>query len=155
MLFRSHDAPGPVAGLANLLLSLRFWTFALASFGMTGILLNLAALHAVVALGVAGLTGVAVGAGVTLGLRAVSRETVSTSLDARTLRGQEARVVLPIGPGKTGKVRLTHGGQLLDLPATTSDSRRIEPGESVLVVDVRAGTAEVTSSARQIGRAHV
>lgn len=134
---------GPVAAT---LLSLRFWTFALASFGMTGLLLTLIGAETVFGAGLSVLTGLAVGSGVTTLLRAVSRDTVSSALDARTLRGRDAEVVLSVGPGKLGKVRLVHNGQLIELPATTREERLLERAERVLVVDISGGTAEVTGA---------
>jgi hypothetical protein len=92
----------------------------------------------------AGATGLGVGTGVTTLLRAVSRDTVNSALDARTLRGRDAEVVLAIGAEKLGKIRLVHNGQLIELPASTREGRMLERTERVLVVDVVGGRAEVT-----------
>ncbi|MES2639150.1 MAG: hypothetical protein V4850_06690 [Myxococcota bacterium] len=132
------------SAIAMTILSLRFWTFALAAFGMTGLLLSLLSTPWLITLVLALVTGAVVGVGVTTLLRAVSRDTVSSALDARTLRGRDAEVVLTMGPGKLGKVRLIHNGQTLELPATTKEARVLERGERVLVVDVSGGTADVT-----------
>lgn len=140
----SIEALKGIGSLATIFLSLRFWTFALAAFGMTGLLLTLLAANPVLVLSLSVLTGGGVGAGVTTLLRAVSRDTVSSALDARSLRGRDAEVVLSIGPDKLGKVRLVHNGQIIELPGTTREGRLLERGERVLVVDVSAGTADVT-----------
>ncbi len=137
----SHMGIGAVAAT---LLSLRFWTFAIAAFGMTGLLLTLLPIDRILALVLSIVTGGGVGVGVTMLLRAVSRDTVSSALDARSLRGRDAEVVLTMGPDKLGKVRLIHNGQIIELPATTKEGRILERGERVLVVDVSAGTADVT-----------
>ena len=137
-----HPAPDPVAAT---LLSLRFWTFTLAAFGMTGCLLTLLGASAAISLPLSLMTGAGVGTGVTTLLRAVARDTVSSALDARTLRGRDAEVVLAIGPGKDGKIRLTHNGQSIELLAGTREGRLFERTERVLLVDVAGGRAEVTS----------
>jgi hypothetical protein len=136
------DAPGAL--VASTVLSLRFWTFALASFGMTGLLLELLGVPAVAGLPVSLVTGVGIGAAVATGLRMLARDTVSSAVGTRQLGGRDAEVVLALGPGKIGKVRLTHQGQTLELPATTREARRIERGERVLVVEVVNGRADVT-----------
>ncbi len=147
-----HDAHavdhthGPLSPIAATLLSLRFWTFALASFGMSGLLLTLIETQAFLTLGLAAITGVFVGASVTTLLRVISRDTVSSTLASSSLRGKDAEVILSVGPGKLGKVRLTHNGQTIELPATTKDERLIERGERILLVDVAGGTADVTAS---------
>ena len=140
----SAEAMKGIGALATIFLSLRFWTFSLAAFGMTGLLLTLLAVNPLVGVCLSVLTGGGVGAGVTTLLRAVSRDTVSSALDARSLRGRDAEVVLSIGPNKLGKVRLVHNGQTIERPGTTREGRLIERGERVLVVDVAAGTADVT-----------
>ncbi|MDP2315378.1 MAG: hypothetical protein Q8P41_20945 [Pseudomonadota bacterium] len=141
---QTHGDASRISAFATTLLSLRFWTFALAAFGMTGLLLHAMSIHPFLTLGLAVVTGFGVGAGVTTLLRTVSRDTVSSALDSRTLRGRDAEVVLTMGPGKLGKIRLIHNGQIIDLPATTKEGRLIERGERVLVVDVSAGMADVT-----------
>lgn len=143
----AHDAGQALGALAATLLSLRFWTFALASFGMTGLLLTLFGVASMVTLGLSVATGIGVGAGVTTLLRAVSRDTVTSALDARSLRGRDAEVILAVGPSKLGKIRLVHNGQILELPATTREQRLLERAERVLVVDIAGGTADVTSIA--------
>lgn len=139
----AHGAGG--GAIAATLLSLRFWTFGLAAFGMTGLLLTLLGATPVLGVALSVATGIGVGSGVTTLLRAVSRDTVSSALDARALRGRDAEIVLSVGPGKLGKIRLTHNGQLIELPATTREDRLLERAQRVLVVDVAGGTAEVTS----------
>jgi membrane protein implicated in regulation of membrane protease activity len=142
----AHGEPSSSASTAVLatLLSLRFWTFALAAFGMTGALLTLVGVAAPVGLGFAAVTGFGVGTGVTVLLRMLSRETVSSALETASLRGRDAEVVLAVGPGKIGKIRLSCNGQTLELAAGTREPRTLERHERVLIVDVADGTADVT-----------
>jgi hypothetical protein len=132
-----------VNAVAALVLSLRFWTFALASFGATGLLVEWLA-PSLPSLLLALPNGVAIGAAAAWFVRRIANDTVSSALDARRLAGRDAEVVLAVGPDKLGKVRLSHQGQLLELPATTREPHRIERGERVLVVSVTAGVADVT-----------
>lgn len=126
------------------LLSIRFWTFALASFGLTGLLLQLFGIVPLLGLPIALVTAFFVGATVTATLRKLAHGTVSTATGTRQLAGREADVVLRVGPGKVGKVRLQHQGQILELPATTQEDRVLERGERVLLVEVTDGRADVT-----------
>lgn len=139
-----HAGAG-VNAVTALVLSLRFWTFALAAFGATGLLTEWLA-PSLPSLLLALPNGIAIGAFAAWAVRRVANDTVSSALDARHLAGREADVVLSVGPDKIGKIRLTHQGQILELPATTAEQRRIERGERVLIVTVDAGTADVTPS---------
>lgn len=139
--------------LAATILSLRFWTFALGAFGMTGVLLELLGVPSAVSLGVSILDGVFVGGLVTTVLRKAARDTVSSALDTRHLAGRDAEVVLSVGPGKRGKIRVVHQGQTIELPAITREDRLLERAERVIVVEVREGTADVTTVAPDPRRA--
>lgn len=135
---------GVSAAVAATLLSFRFWTFALAAFGLTGVLLTLLGAAPWLSVTVSVLNGVASGAIVSTMLRRISRDTVTSAIDTRTLSGADAVVILSVGPHKLGKVRLTHRGQILELPATTREGRLLDRGERVLVVSVLGGTADIT-----------
>ena len=132
------------AGMWLPLLSVRFWTFALAGFGLTGSLLSLLSVAATPAALAATGTGLGVGWTVATVFRRLQRDQVTGTVGLAGLGGTEARVLLPVAPGDLGKIRVVVGGQDLDLPARTQDERRIERGESALVVEVRDGVAVVT-----------
>jgi membrane protein implicated in regulation of membrane protease activity len=140
------EASSGVSGLlvANLL-SLRFWTFGLAAFGLTGLLLTLFGVTGLLGLAVASPTGLGVGWAAATVIRSLARETRSTELRTTTLQGREAEVVLAIAPDKLGKIKLSHAGQTIELMATTPEQHRLERGDRVLVVEVKDGRATVTS----------
>lgn len=144
------------AGVGSLLVSnltsLRFWTFGLAAFGLCGLLLTLGGLSALVGLAVATVVGLGIGWGAATVVRSLARDTRATELRTTTLQGREAQVVLAVGPEKIGKIRVSHAGQTIELPCTTQEGRRIERGETVLVVEVRQGTATVTPVMPDRGR---
>lgn len=147
----AHDGPTGTddggSAVAATLLSLRFWTFSLASFGMTGLLLTAIGVSDVPGLLLAVGMGLAIGSGVTTMMRAFGRDTVSSALDSRSLRGRDAEVVLAVGPDKVGKIRMVHNGQIIELLARTREERRLERGERALVVEVSGGEAVITSAA--------
>jgi hypothetical protein len=143
----SHPQSGGDLGGPGLraLLSLRFWTFALASFGFLGAGLR------VIGVGepVAGLVAASVGG--VLGYVAaaifwrLSRSEVGVATTLGQLRGTEAEVVLPIRVGAVGKIGLKVSGQYTELPARTNDGADLALRERVLVVSVHEGVATVTS----------
>jgi membrane protein implicated in regulation of membrane protease activity len=144
-----HHAPAPNASLGDsalsaTLLSMRFWTFALASFGMLGALLTLIGIPGLASFPVSAVVGTGIGAVVATFFRRAGRQNVVTETSTRAVAGREAQVVLAIGPDSRGKVRLSLAGQTIELLARTREGRRIERGETVLVVSVAQGEAVVT-----------
>jgi membrane protein implicated in regulation of membrane protease activity len=129
-----------LAGAAALLLSTRFWTFALAAFGMAG-----AALHYLHLAGVVLTLVLASGSGLGSGLvaalvfRAV-KQGVSSSSTPDDAVGKVGRVLVPVRKGQTGKVRIEVKGKTLDVLATT-DGAEVAEGDSVLVVEMRGSSA--------------
>ncbi|MCC7538331.1 MAG: hypothetical protein IT379_19050 [Deltaproteobacteria bacterium] len=133
------------AGLLGLFLSLRFWTFFAAFFGLTGVLMRgLAVLP-----GEIGPLAAAVGMGLVSGLavqlvvRKIGRSSLNSAIGVDDFVGQSAKVVLPVARGDVGKVRVTVKGQDIDVIATTDDDEKLEAQEEVLVVEMREGTARV------------
>jgi hypothetical protein len=60
--------------------------------------------------------------------------------------------VLPVGPGKRGKVRALVDGRWVDLLAETGDGDLISRKERILVVNVTDGVAQITRL-KQLGDA--
>ena len=124
--------------------SIRFWTFLLASFGAVGLIGSVAGVNPMLVLLAALIVGLAVGGTAGFVFRALAVNTVDSTLDTRTLAGREAEVLLPVGGGQTGKVRVHHQGQIIDLIAHCPQEQAWPRGARVLVVAVKAGVAEVT-----------
>ena len=133
----------PLLGGGLPFLSLRFWTFGLASFGATGALLALTVLPGPVSLAVAVPTGLAIGTAVTALFRALKRHATGRISSATSLAGREALVLLEIRPGALGKIRIAVDGPDVDLLARTGEPEPIPRGARVLVITVRDGAAEV------------
>jgi membrane protein implicated in regulation of membrane protease activity len=126
-------------------LSLRFWTFAMAAFGLSGSLLTLLGVAKVITAVVSAIMATGIGTGASWMFRALQTTQVSGNVGLRDVRGNEAKVLLPVGPNKLGKVRLMLDGQYVDLPARTQCKELISRGNKVLVVDVSDGVADITS----------
>ncbi len=139
----AHDAGEAGASLIfNPFLSLRFWTYFLAAFGMVGAVLHLLGLDLLVHAPVASLTGFGIGYGAAWAFKALKKNPVLTEVNADRMAGSEGEAVLAIAPGKTGKIRLRMGDADLELLATTREGP-IARGAHVLVVGVEEGIAEV------------
>jgi hypothetical protein len=138
-----HAVPGPWLPFT----SLRFWSFFAAAFGVTGSALVAGGVMEPFAGLVSAPTGLAVGWGAALLLRQLRTDTVSGEVTLDRFAGEEARVVLAVRPGGTGKIRLSTRTGVLDLPARTLDAHEIGVGSPVLVAAVRDGVADVTALA--------
>ncbi len=106
------------AGGAPAWLSVRFWTFALAFFGLTGVLLGLLDVAFVLRLGAASLMGLVSGLGVSVAVARLKAERVDSTLREGDLVGEHGPLLLPVGPGVTGKVQLRVKGRQLEVIAT-------------------------------------
>lgn len=139
-----HDQSGASAWLA--LFGIRFWSFAAAFFGLTGLVLRavggpaVAALAPVISAGI----GAAAGLGASATFRAMARGTIGQVRDAGALVGREGRLLLPVDRAQRGKVRLPiPGGGHVDLVAESDDAAALAAGSEVLIVEVRGNVAVV------------
>ena len=133
----------PILGGWLPFLSLRFWTFGLASFGATGALLVITVLPGTASLAVAAPTGFVIGTSVAWMFRYLKRSATGRVPTERALRGREARVLLTIRPGGLGKIRIEVQGPDVDMLARTKEATEIPINSQVLVIDVEDGVAEV------------
>lgn len=129
------------AFLTNLL-SLRFWTYALGAFGMSGTALSLLGVGAGVHVPVSLVLGFVVGAGVAALFRSLGRGSATGPASTEAFLGAEAEVVLPLLSDGLGKIRLHVGDQDVEVPARTNGNP-IQIRERVVVVRFRDGVAEV------------
>jgi hypothetical protein len=137
---------GPLA----VVLSFRFWIFALLGFGLSGSLLHYLDLAgSAVAAIVAGAAGIGSGAFAALVVRSVTRGAASTSVNLSEAVGREARVLVACAKGRNGQVRIALRGQSVDLLAST-DEESIARGEPVLIEEVRDGVAQVSRRPREL-----
>lgn len=127
------------------LLSVRFWTFSLAFFGLTGAVLTAAgALTTALIPAVAGVLGLGSGYGASRVLGALANRPVG--LLAASPVGKEGRVLLPIAVGQRGKIRVTSGGNSSDFVAETDANQTLPVGAAALIVAMRGNVAVVERS---------
>lgn len=125
-------------------LSLRFWTFAMGAFGLSGTLLTLLSVPSTTVLLLAGFLGMGIGWAAFRVFRWLTRESVSGEVDVRRFIGQEARVLLPVYPDIEGKIVLQTLADRVELVARTRDGSTIERGSQVLIANIEDGVADVT-----------
>ena len=116
--------------------SLRFWVFLLAFGGGTGLVLDALDWGELPTAIAAGVVGWVSGAGAVAIIATISKHSASSELIAGELVGVTGTLVLPVGPGKPGKVRLEIKGRAEDFIARSVDDDGVElpTGSSVLVV---------------------
>lgn len=125
-------------------LSLRFWTFGLASFGLTGVLASVLSVGAIPTLVSALLAGGSLGTGAAWFFQRIKSDTVSGETGFQRYTGEEARVLLTIRPGGTGKIVVQTLAGRIEMLAQTRDANPIERGQTVLIANVRGGIADVS-----------
>lgn len=115
--------------------SLRFWVFLLTFGGGAGLALEaLGSSRLVSALGALGV-GWAAGAVAVAVIRSLTRHSVSSDLRAADLVGATGTLVLPVAPGKPGKVRVDVKGRIEDYVANiVEDGGELPVGATVLIV---------------------
>jgi len=118
-----HITGDSVDAVVGTLRSLRFWTFFLAFFGLTGVALK--SLHIVdsdvlSALIAAGM-GLTVGYGATWAFRVLDRRESNSMAAEDDLVGKSGRVLVAVSPGTLGKLRVTAKGSTVDLLAKSDD----------------------------------
>ncbi len=132
-----HEAPW------LLLANIRFWAFACAASGTIGTLgLWLTDTSPAVVAVVAALCGLGLGFLVTYFLHHLQRDSSASMASMDTSRGRVGRVVLAIGEGGRGKVRIEIKGAMVDLVAR-SDAP-LEAGTEVVVMEIDGTEALVT-----------
>ena len=137
-----HDQSQASAWLS--LFGLRFWSFAAAFFGLTGIIIHVIGgpLLGIAAPFIAANVGVAAGLGASTTFRALSRDTVGQLRGAGAMIGREGRLLLPVARGQQGKVRVAvPGSGDVDMIAESDDA--LEVGTVVLIVEFRGNVAVV------------
>jgi hypothetical protein len=141
----AHEAGEAARALPWLpFLSLRFWTFGAASFGLTGLLLTLLPIASWVTLLLAVAVGLGVGSGAAALFRAINKDEVTGSVSLARYAGEEARVIVAVRPGATGRIALESAAGRVEIPAITRDAEVLLAGERVIVAGVSDGVADVS-----------
>jgi len=141
-------AGGPELGLIAAFLSVRFWTFALAFFGLTGVIFEkiVPMEDGRIVLASSVVAGFVIGLAAALIVNKLRAETVTSTPSELGYVGLEGEVLLEVTPAEAGRIRVSARGSLIDLPAKT-DGPSFPKGARALVVDVTDGVARVTAPA--------
>lgn len=136
---------GDASGFLLSFLSLRFWTFFFAFFGLTGLVLDLFDLvgNAWLTLGIALGMGFGTAAGAMAVIRALSADTSGKAVESKDYVGKTARVIVPFEGSKVGKVRVDVKGSSVDLLATGIEEDEFRGREEVLIVEMEGSRARV------------
>jgi len=126
-------------------LSMRFWSFGTATFGLTGTLLVLSSVPEAATAVMASVMGMGIGIGAARFFRALKKDTVTAETSLKSYAGEDARVLLPIRPGGTGKIVIESLAGRVEMPATSRDGKIIDRGATVIVASVRDGVADVSA----------
>jgi membrane protein implicated in regulation of membrane protease activity len=115
--------------------SLRFWVFLLTFGGGAGLALTALGSSTVVAAAGALAIGWAAGAVAIAVVRSLSKHSVSSEVGAAELVGATGTLVLPVAPGRPGKVRVALKGRTEDYVANiVEDGGELASGSAVLIV---------------------
>jgi membrane protein implicated in regulation of membrane protease activity len=118
--------------------SLRFWTFFLAFFGLTGALLTLFSLASsqVIIAALAGVIGYGSGWAMVATIRHLSRNETSSAVSERDYVGATGRVMVPVSRDKVGKVRIEIKGRTVEMLARTEDDIEFASQQPVIIYAV-------------------
>lgn len=148
---------GDLSGILFSFLSLRFWTFFLAFFGLTGLVLGGLDLVSSewLGLGLALAMGLSTGFGAMTVIRKLSSDTTGRAVSSGDYVGKTARVVVPFEGQGVGKVRVDIKGSSVDLLASGLEEEGYDGKEEVLIVEMdgaRARVARLDSAGEKVGR---
>ena len=122
---------------------MRFWTFALMSFGLLGTFLHYLDLASAPATAIsASVLGIFCGWLAAYSFRALARSNPDSGARSAELVGQVGKVLLPPNTQGRAKIRLRVKGQLIDYVATSDEP--LLSGTSVLVEEVRGERLHVS-----------
>ncbi|MGM0596947.1 MAG: NfeD family protein [Myxococcota bacterium] len=141
----SVDA-GASLGMLDILFlikSIRFWTFFIAFFGLTGVGLTYIRGDGVITLSVSIGMGLFSGYSIAHLFRYMSRSNVSSAVSESDIIGSPAKVLLPIKPDDKGKVRIILKGSIIDKIAVC-DEGEYDLGEEVTIVEIFGNKVKVT-----------
>jgi membrane protein implicated in regulation of membrane protease activity len=142
------DFSGNALHLLGALFSFRSLVFFAAFFGLTGVLLTWLDSNTVLAL----ILAIAIGffaAFINVKLMDyLKRTSINSQLKDKKIAGNTGKIVVPIAAGRRGKVSIDINGQRLSLTAMPYNERHdqeFEVGATVVVVEVKNGSALVTA----------
>lgn len=119
--------------------SIRFWTFFLAFFGMTGTLMQGLGVIELkwVTLGISSAVGWVCGTATVIAYRKLKRDVVDSSIGEADFVGATGTVVVPVAKGDAGKIRLEIGGRTVELIAETEEEESFAAKQPAMIWKVK------------------
>lgn len=152
-----HVGDGPLDGVDPEgiwlpFLSLRFWTYFAAGFGITGgVLTALGSLAAPLVALAAGGTGLVAGLAMAYAMRALKRGEAHGHVRMTDYQGAEGEVRVAIPPGGAGKIRTRIRGEQIDLLATTAEGETLPAGTRIIIIEMIGAQARVVRRKTLVG----
>ncbi len=127
-------------------LNLRFWIYALACFGLIGLVLTLGTGQASRPILITSIvTGLIGGYAVSWLYQFAMRSDMHSNIEIRDLVGTLGRVTVALRPGEPGRIETHVGGETIELLAYGKEPNEIPRGSDVRIVDIEGGRAYVVS----------
>jgi len=121
----------------NPMRSMRFWTFGLAGFGLTGSLLTWLELSVEpLSLAVSGSVGVILGLSMSFATRVLATPVRGAAISTSDYVGQAAVLAHAVGPGGVARVRVRVQGRERDLLARTAEPLELGAGAKVIILSM-------------------
>ncbi len=129
--------------------SLRFWTFFLAFFGLTGTVLTSFALleDAWIIAAISGAIGYMSGGSMVAAMRHLSRNQTDSTVSEKDYVGANGIVMVPVSKDRVGKIRIELKGRTVELLAKTEESAPLPTKESVMIYALAGDCVLVTRAA--------
>jgi membrane protein implicated in regulation of membrane protease activity len=128
-------------------LTIRFWIYLAATFGLTGTALSLfRASQEPITLIASLLTGIFVALIGSYAWRVLNVSQVDASTKSKDFIGSTGRLSVGTRPGSLGRVRLYINGEWIDMTAISDIGSEIPEGEEVIVVSIEGSTVRVIPS---------
>lgn len=141
-----HEGPsGGAESYLYWLVSVRFWTFFVAFFGLTGLVFEgLGLASRSLTLVVAVVMGAVTGGGAMTVIGKLTKDDANSAVSTKDYIGRTGRVLVGFAGGGVGKVRLEVKGTSVDLLATPEDDRTYTPNDEIIVVEMDGLHAKVS-----------
>lgn len=125
-------------------LSMRFWTFFTAFFGLTGSVftfLNLAGVNATLITSI--IMGVFCGWVAATSVKLLQKSSVTSITSERSYQGKIGKVIVGAEAGGRGRIRINELGGTVDFPARMNENVELLAGTYVVVVSIENSVASV------------
>lgn len=123
--------------------TMRFWTFFAAFCGLTGITLEILGLPTQLAAAIAIAIGTGTGGFASWTLRKLGQIQSGQASDGNDYIGKQAQVLVPVRPGRTGKIRVQVRGQTLDMLAIGDGTQSLATHDRVMIIEMQGTRARI------------